>query len=489
MSQKLIESEKWFSTTLQSIGDAVIATDATLRIKFMNPVAEKLTGWTIEAAADKALDEVFRIINENNRQSTGNSARNVLEQGVIVGLANHSLLINKSGVEIPIDNSAAPIKEKNGEVTGVVLVFRDITERKRMEARLNFLYRHDPLTGIYNRAFFEEKLQELQTELQPPVGIVICDLDGLKLVNDTLGHQRGDEMLIFTGKAIAEAIGPHDLAARIGGDEFAILMPGSDQETVEATCRKIRNVIEADNRRQNGIPLSVSFGCAIYNSPTENISRLFKEADDNMYREKLCRSQNIRNVIIQAIMKVLENKDYINEGHARRSEELACALAASLKLSDSELVKLRLLARFHDIGKVGVSDQILFKNGQLNSEERAEVQRHSEVGHRIANVIPKLLTISNGILKHHEWWDGSGYPLGLKELDIPLESRIMALVDAYDIMTHDRPYRKALSHSEAVAEIRRCAGTQFDPQLVEAFVAVLAARQRESEFVTDGLKK
>lgn len=172
-------------------------------------------------------------------------------------------------------------------------------------------------------------------------------------------------------------------------------------------------------------------------------------------------------------MAALEARDFITEGHADRLKHLAGTLGRAMGLSEAILANVRLLAQFHDIGKVGIPDRILFKPGPLTPEERREMQRHSEIGHRIALSSPVLAPIADLILKHHEWWDGNGYPLKLKGKDIPLECRILAIVDAYDAMTSDRPYRKAMPRDEALRELFRCAGTQFDPYLVQKFITTM----------------
>jgi HD-GYP domain-containing protein (c-di-GMP phosphodiesterase class II) len=191
-----------------------------------------------------------------------------------------------------------------------------------------------------------------------------------------------------------------------------------------------------------------------------------------MYREKLRRKQSARSAIVQTLMKALETRDFLTKGHAERLQNLATALARKIGLPEKTINDLVLLAQFHDIGKVGVSDRILFKPGPLTSEEKAEMQRHCEMGYHIALAAPDLAPIADWILKHQEWWNGQGYPLGLKGEEIPLECRLIAVVDAYDAMTSDRPYRKALTHREAVKELRTYAGTQFDPSLVESFIEI-----------------
>ncbi len=368
---------------------------------------------------------------------------------------------------------ASPLYNSEGKMIGAIESIRDISERKRAEKKLKYLSMHDQLTGIYNRSYFEQEMCRLGSEHNNPIGIIVCDVDGLKFVNDTLGHAAGDALLVKAADVIRKSIRKGDLVARIGGDEFAVLLPNTGETDVKNICRRIRNAVESYNASNPKLPLNISVGYAVSSGTSADIRKLLKEADNNMYREKLRRSRGTRSSIIKAMMKALETRDFIAEGHAVRLQKLAAGMAVAIGLSEDKITDLRLLARFHDIGKVGVPDRILFKEGALTPEEISEMQLHCEIGYRIAMSVADLVPIADWILKHHEWWNGKGYPLGLKGEEISLECRILAIADAYDAMTNDRPYRKAMSYEEALAELRRGAGTQFDPNLVQLFIQML----------------
>ena len=349
----------------------------------------------------------------------------------------------------------------------------EVIERTTAEEKMAYFSLHDALTGLYNRTFFEEEMRRLSDDRMGKVGLIMCDVDGLKLINDSMGHDNGDSLLVATAKLIKSCFRSSDIVARVGGDEFAVLLPNCSAEILESANNRLQQSANQSELSWQGIPLSLSIGTALRTDPSVPLTEIYKEADNNMYRQKLYRSQSARSAIVQTLMKALEARDFITEGHAERLQVMVADLGNKLGLTGRNIVDLRLFAQFHDIGKVGLPDRILFKPEALTQEERKEMQRHSEIGHRIALSAPDLVHIADWILKHHEWWNGSGYPLGLVRYDIPLECRILAVADAYDAMISNRPYRQALPKEEAVAELKRCAGIQFDPYVIEQFIEML----------------
>lgn len=376
-------------------------------------------------------------------------------------------LIKKSGENLDILKSAARITIGGRDY--LLESFIDISERKKADELLKFYSIRDQLTGLYNRNYYEETLRRLRDEPCISVGIVICDLDGLKIINDTMGHHQGDELLRSTSRVLKDAFPSDSVIARIGGDEFAIVLSPCSRQVVEQGCAAVEKAAALSNEISD-VQMSLSIGFAIGNTDVDDIQNIFKQADDNMYRNKLIHKKNSNDALVQNLKSALGDRDFITSGHADRMQKMVENIARRLGMSERSIEDLSLLAQFHDIGKIGISDALLFKSEPLSDEEKLIMQKHCEIGHRISQSASVLAEIGDLILKHHEWWNGEGYPFGLQGEEIPLECRILAVADAFDAMTSDRPYRKAMTVDAAIGELKKCSGSQFDPDIVDYFV-------------------
>lgn len=362
---------------------------------------------------------------------------------------------------------------KYGDLEYNLAFAHDITERRRVEEEIKFLTFRDRLTGLYNRAYFEEELARLDTDRQLPLSIVIGDVNGLRLINDTLGREAGNKHLIQVARSIQQACRKEDILARWGGDEFAILLPRTGEKTAHEICHRIVQTCKANS--VGPISLSIALGYGTKTDPTQSVHEIMSMAESWMYRQKFLDRTSYRNALIASLRETLNAKTHETHEHATRLENLALMVGRAVNLSARELDDLSLLAALHDIGKVGIPDSILNKPGELTEDEWDIMKTHVEIGHRIASSSADLAHIAEAILYHHERWDGEGYPRGLKGDEIPLIARILAVVDAYDAITNDRPHSIARSCGAALDELVRCAGTHFDPQLVEVFVRLMEA--------------
>lgn len=352
-------------------------------------------------------------------------------------------------------------------------------ERWRTEERIRYLSFHDELTGLYNRRYLEEEMRRLSTSRQLPLSVIMADLNGLKLVNDTYGHGTGDKMLQKAAEILAQSCRREDLVARWGGDEFVILLPRTSREETEDICGRISG--RCRDSEVGDVPITMALGFSTRHDSGISPEEMLQEAEDHMYRHKLEQSRSTKSAALRALLTSLESKSFETRIHSERMSRLAAAMGHGLGLPESEMRRLDLLVWLHDIGKIEIPGDILTKPGPLTSQEWEIVRKHPQVGYKITRATGEFAHVSEEILAHHEQWDGSGYPSGLVGKKIPLLSRILALVDAYEVMTVGRPYRKALGLHEAVSEIRRLSGEQFDPELVEVFLEIILEARKETD--------
>lgn len=353
----------------------------------------------------------------------------------------------------------------------VLVSLQNITELRQAQEEIHFLTSRDPLTGNYNRVYLDEEMERLDAEKQLPVSIIIADLNGLKVINDTYGHLLGDEMLKTAADILNESCREKDIIARWGGDEFVVLLPLTSEEEVKSICTKI-----AEGCREasvENVPISLSLGAATKASAEESLKETLIKAENNLNKNKLTEQLSTRNVVLDTFLKVLEEKSFETKEHTQKMQDIALEIGSKIGLPDSELKRLQLLITLHDIGKINISEEILKKKEGLDDKEWEIIKKHPETGYRIVQATEEFAHVANDILAHHEHWDGGGYPLGLKGEEIPLLARIVAVTDAYEVMVNGRPYKEPLAQEKIIDEFKKCSGEQFDPRLVETFLEIL----------------
>ena len=462
-----------FETAINSLKLAIHIINKDKEIIFANDELKRQTLFLInnnENPVGKRVSELYPLTLEK-QQKIDNDYEYVFFSGKSIVSEDSNYFSGRINITRTTKN---PIY-LNGEVVQIVTMIEDITQEKLAEKKLReneekfrFLSVRDALTGLYNRNYFESEMRRYDEELIAPVVIIVGDTNGLKLVNDAFGNDIGDQFLMKCAE-IFSAFCPHDgLCARIDGDEFVLLLPGGNVKDAEQTASLIKQ--SGERYTMEAVSLSISVGFAVRENIDENIFTVYRKAEDNMQNNKLLENKSIRGSIINSLIQTLHERTHETEAHSMRMREYSIKLGRKLGLAGADLDRLELLATLHDIGKVAVPENVLDKQGCLDDDEWKIIEQHCEIGFRIAAASPDLAQIAEDILSHHERWDGNGYPQGKEKEEISLLARILAVADAYDAMTNDRCYRKALSETEAIEQLTCNKGTQFDPAVVDCFI-------------------
>jgi len=462
--RKLKRSEKRYRQLFENSPVGIFKTTSTGRVKMINPHLAKILGFD-------SVEETLASYNELGKELYINSERRdqFLRQIKREGMVKN-FVYDKHQNKLWLEMNAR-ISRKNDDGSFIIDGFCwDITARKKSEEEIKYLGFHDKLTGLYNRAFLEEEIERVDTVRQLPISIIMGDLNNLKLINDTYGHETGDQLIKRAAEMINNSCRKEDIIARWGGDEFVVLLPQTTVEKSEDIIRRINDQIATE---EGELAVSISLGTAAKTAKDEDLMAVLSKAEDRMYKNKIASRKSARSSVLSAFLTSLKEKSSETEEHVQRMSKMAKRFGEKVGLSNSEQDRLYLLTQMHDIGKIAVSEEILNKPAKLSQEEWEIIKKHTETGFRITSNIEDFANISAEILHHHERWDGSGYPEGIGGQDIPLLSRMLTIIDSYDVMISGRPYKKAVTEAEAAAELKSCAGSQFDPELVERFIESL----------------
>lgn len=358
---------------------------------------------------------------------------------------------------------------KHNHSLGTLLLFHDITELKKLYNTMEKTAMTDQLTGLASAALLRKKITEINLYRKYPYSAVVCNINGLRLISDGFGEDAGKAASMHVAELLKQQLRASDFAAYENGN-MVVLMPDTEESEAETVFQRIAGILKLD--RTFNFILSFEYGIAGRATPDTDMQLTVNQALSEMTRKKMLSSNSVHNSIVESLQDTLRMSSFETEQHSLRVKDLAMQLASKLKLSDEETEQLKMLALFHDIGKLSVPAAIMMKPSKLTEEERQLMDMHTINGYKIANISPELAPVARCILCHHEHWDGSGYPNSYAGEQIPYLARIISIVDAFDVMTHERPYKKAMTVEEAREEIKRNAGKQFDPTIVKVFLSL-----------------
>jgi diguanylate cyclase (GGDEF)-like protein/PAS domain S-box-containing protein/putative nucleotidyltransferase with HDIG domain len=456
---QLTERLQKYKVLAENANDAMLFVDKEGNIIEVNDAAIRIYGYSFE---EFTQINVFDLRHVERDQKVIEQ----MEKADIGGIIFETVHYLKDGTPIPVEVSSQGTSI--GDKRILLSIVRNISDRKKAEKEILYLSYHDQLTGLYNRRFYEEEIRRLNNEANIPIALIIADVNGLKLTNDAFGHKAGDVLLQRIANILKVKFPSNGIISRIGGDEFVILLSKTNENATEEIINGIKAAIK--DEKADNVVLSLSIGAAVKKNKFEDIDEIFKKAEAEMYRDKLTESSAMRRKTIDLIMNSLYERSNIEAIHGKKVSEFCKAIGEALKFENDHVEQIEMAGLMHDIGKISINENIINKQEILNEEEWQEFKRHSEVGYQILRSVNEFSKIADYVLEHHERWDGQGYPKGLREEEISIEGRIISVADAYVSMTSDKIYSKALSEEEAVNELEKYSGSQFDPKIVKVLV-------------------
>lgn len=469
---KLKENQEKLQLILNSTAEAIYGMDIDGNCTFCNTSFLKLLGYnTSEELIGK---NVHYQIHHSYKNGTPMSYEDCkIVRSLKLGEGAHEddeVFWRSDGTSFDVEYNSYP-QFKDGILTGAVVTFRDITERKKANEKIKYLSYHDSLTGLYNRMFFDEELKRLDNERNLPISIIMGDANGLKLTNDIFGHTTGDTLLKKVAETFKRVCRADDIISRTGGDEFIVLLPKTEAHDAEKIINRIKT--ELSKEQVLAIKGSISMGSYTKVSPEEDIYSIIDEAEEVMYYDKTLNRKTINTNLIKTIIETLHKNSPREEMHSKNVSELSVKIGEALKLSNEDIRILKDASYLHDIGKIVLDNEILNKKYyDLLEQDHKKLKQHSVVGYRILNSFDETLSLAEPVLSHHENWDGSGFPKGLEGNDIPRLSRIIAVAESYDSLTNHKDNNK-MNKDDALNEIKKQSGLKLDPTIVEVFLNMM----------------
>lgn len=450
-------------------GTIIWEIDLDLKFKYLNDTIESILGYKKEEMIGRKY--IYDLFEEKDKNFIMDLFSNkIVKKENLTDYEN--LNISKDGRKIYFLTNGMIAYGENKEVKGYKGISIDITYLKELEKKNIYLSFHDQLTGLYNRRYFEEELKRIDSFRNLPLCLIMIDANGLKLVNDALGHASGDEFLKKISKALKESCRKEDIIARVGGDEFVIILPKTDEKTGKLIIKRIENKI--NNQDINGIPISISTGIETKVDLEKDIETIYKLAENHMYKMKSSERENLRHDTIEKIMENIRRNIRGEAQYLEEFERIALKIGEKLNLTSSQFKKLLMAAKYHNIGKIALDKEVLNTKGTICIEKLEEIKRHPEISYNILSTTNEYAGIAEIVLYHHESWDGSGYPKGLKENEIPLLSRILGVIEFYVSLKTKRPYKeKLLSMNQIVENLLSEKGKKFESKLIDEIIEVI----------------
>lgn len=477
MEEELRQSEEKYRLLTEFTSDVIWVLNLNLRkFTYVSPAVYNLRGITPEEAMEETLEETLSADTiPFEMEALKNNYQEFLENPSLANSYTHELQQpHKDGSLVWVETSTKYRYNHEGEVE-IVGASRNISKRKKSEEEVIYLSYHDQLTGLYNRRYYEEKLISIDRDDNLPISLIMGDVNGLKLTNDAFGHFAGDELLRKVAKVLNSESKKNDIVSRTGGDEFVILLPRTTSSEAGAIVEKIKEGFSKES--VDNIVVSASLGHATKKGVDDYMTDVYSRAEENMYQNKLIESTSVRKKTMELIIKNIYKKDPNAKKHSENVRDLCKEIGLALGENKATVENLGLAGFMHDIGKVGIDEKVLRKTGDLTEDEWAEMKRHPEIGYQILRSTSDFAHIANCVLSHHEYLDGSGYPRGISEDEISVSAKIIALADSYDSMVSNCVVSKILSKDEAIEEIKRNTGTQFDEEIARVFVEKVLNRE------------
>ncbi len=464
MENEIRKSEYNYRVLVESSYDIIYRLSPEGVFTYVSKACNLLLGYSSEVILGKKFEQFIHL---DDLEQAINFFNKVKESKTRQELTDFRLK-NTSGYWHWFSTNAVAIRDESGSVIGIAGTARDCNEDKEKQKQVEYLSFHDYLTGLYNRRYMEESVKKFDNEIYLPFTIICIDVNGLKLTNDAYGHEMGDKLLQTAAVNITSACRENDIICRVGGDEFSILLPNTDATQAERIKKRIIAITK--ETKIDSVVVSLAIGYATKINKNQSIAEIQRLADNNMYKNKLKHGKKMRGQTIETVLSNINNKYDKEKIHTERTSRFCESIARELKLSSKEVEDARISGILHDIGKIIVPQEILNKTGKLNKEELEIIRKHPVTSYQILKSVDEFSHLAEAVLYHHERIDGTGYPENLKGEKLPLLSKIIAVADAYEAMTSKRNYKKAMDKEQAIMELKRCAGTQFDTEIVQVFI-------------------